>query len=175
MKGEMLAPLPVDQAFIAKVEADGTVHACAEVKPRYMAPEIVPTLLREDGIAGTLFCVPGKPRAGVLVLGGSAGGLNEYNAALLAWFHDPRPRLFQLRAPSANALRASALSRRCSCRCPQPAAPPRTCPHPRIFSACPCCSFPSSTPFRTFALLAVDLTGAAPTTSPSVETRQHSC
>lgn len=52
---------------------------------RMIAPHVVRTSVRDDGLVGTFF-VPdsGGPYPAIVVLGGSEGGLREHNAALLA-------------------------------------------------------------------------------------------
>jgi dienelactone hydrolase len=49
-----------------------------------MAPGLIRTPIRDDGLVGTLFQHEGGARASVMVLGGSDGGLNEAQPALLA-------------------------------------------------------------------------------------------
>lgn len=50
-----------------------------------MAPNTQRTVVRDRGVVGTLFCpADGGPYPGILLLGGSEGGLHELDAALLA-------------------------------------------------------------------------------------------
>ncbi|HEY1553565.1 MAG TPA: acyl-CoA thioester hydrolase/BAAT C-terminal domain-containing protein [Kofleriaceae bacterium] len=73
--------------FVLAVERDGTVLATRALAARSLHPNVrAHELDRRDGLVGTLF-VPdaGGPRPGILVLGGSGGGLDaagDYAAAL---------------------------------------------------------------------------------------------
>jgi hypothetical protein len=78
---ETLEPQVV--AFEAEVE--GETVAGAEAERLAVAPEVVRAEVREDGLVATLFTPPGDgPHPGIIVLGGSEGGLGEGRAALLA-------------------------------------------------------------------------------------------
>ncbi len=75
------APLATDLA----AEVDGTVVAAARLTRSFTSPGVARTPVREDGLVGTLFLPGGPgPYPGVVVLGGSGGGLSEGTAALLA-------------------------------------------------------------------------------------------
>ncbi|GAA1308280.1 acyl-CoA thioesterase/bile acid-CoA:amino acid N-acyltransferase family protein [Saccharothrix xinjiangensis] len=78
-----MAPTGAEPRDAAVVEVDGVGRA--EVG-RLTVPEGVKrTEVREDGLVGVLFePVDGGPHPGVVVLGGSEGGLHELDAALLA-------------------------------------------------------------------------------------------
>ena len=66
-------------------EADGKDIATASLELLPVSPEVVRTEVREKGLAGTFFRPPGKGRSpGVIMFGGSGGGLFEPSAALLA-------------------------------------------------------------------------------------------
>jgi acetyl esterase/lipase len=76
-----LDPYPV--TFTA--EADGKDIATATLELLLVSPEVIRTEVREKGLAGTFFRPAGKGRSpGVIMLGGSGGGLFEPSAALLA-------------------------------------------------------------------------------------------
>ena len=50
-----------------------------------LAPSIQRTVIRDQGLVGTLFCpIDDGPYPGILLLGGSEGGLHELDASLLA-------------------------------------------------------------------------------------------
>ncbi|MCE7980749.1 MAG: hypothetical protein DYG89_06110 [Caldilinea sp. CFX5] len=74
-------PLPVT----FQVERDGQVVATALLDWRCLSSSVTRTPVRADGLVGTFF-VPtaGGPYPGVLIFGGSGGGLSEVQAALLA-------------------------------------------------------------------------------------------
>lgn len=66
-------------------ELDGQLLAEASFERWRMAPNIQRSVIRDRGLVGTLFCpVDGGPYPGILLLGGSEGGLHELDAALLA-------------------------------------------------------------------------------------------
>jgi dienelactone hydrolase len=70
-----------------EAEHEGKVIAGAEVQRLKMAADVTRHELRADGLVGALFLPPraaGARAAGVLVLGGSEGGMREDTAALLA-------------------------------------------------------------------------------------------
>jgi dienelactone hydrolase len=73
---------PLQITFLAEVE--GEIIAQETVERRMVAPEVTRTEVREDGLVATLFEPPGGPHAGLIVCGGSDGGLRENYAALLA-------------------------------------------------------------------------------------------
>lgn len=65
--------------------ADGQPVASASCERLFMAPEIVRTPVRDDGLVGTFFHnSDSEPRPSVMVLSGSGGGVLETYAALLA-------------------------------------------------------------------------------------------
>ncbi len=64
---------------------EGSVVATSEIVQRVVDDEVVRQPIRDRGIRGTLFLPPGSgPHPGVIVIGGSGGGLQESRAALLA-------------------------------------------------------------------------------------------
>jgi hypothetical protein len=72
--------------FRFSVEVAGQTVATSDVTRRFTHPEAKATDVRAGGIFGTLFAPPGAgPFPGIIVLGGSEGGLNsEHVAALLS-------------------------------------------------------------------------------------------
>jgi dienelactone hydrolase len=74
---------PATLALTAEVDGDAVATACVE---RARLPEDVSrSVIREAGLVGTLFHpIDDGPRPGVILLGGSEGGLHELDAALLA-------------------------------------------------------------------------------------------
>lgn len=74
---------PVQMALTA--EMDGRLLAETTFERLRLAPNVQRRVIREQGLVGTLFCpVEGGPYPGILLLGGSEGGLHELDAALLA-------------------------------------------------------------------------------------------
>jgi dienelactone hydrolase len=70
-----------------EAEHEGKVFASADVQRLRVAADVSRHELRADGLVGTLFLPPRAaeaPAPGVLVLGGSEGGMREDTAALLA-------------------------------------------------------------------------------------------
>jgi dienelactone hydrolase len=65
-------------------EAGGQKHATTELIRRYMTADVTRTPLREQGVVGTMFHHRGQRRPGIIVVGGSGGGLDEFTPALLA-------------------------------------------------------------------------------------------
>lgn len=65
-------------------EVNGRIAAAAELERLFAAPGVTRAPVRADGLVATLFrpAEPG-PHPGVIVLGGSGGGLSERGAALL--------------------------------------------------------------------------------------------
>jgi dienelactone hydrolase len=60
-------------------------RAKATVQRLFVAPDVRRTLVREEGLYGTLFTPPGDgPHPGLLVLGGSGGGLPELQGQMFA-------------------------------------------------------------------------------------------
>lgn len=87
LRGEALPPLwNVDETIntALRAEVDGRQVASCEVVRGVMAPGLIRTPVREDGLVATRFHHSGAPRPGVIFLGGSDGGLNEQWPALLA-------------------------------------------------------------------------------------------
>lgn len=79
--GDPLSPVTV--ALTAEV--DGRPVAATTIERLRLAPGVTRTPVRERGLVGTLFRPSGPgPHAGVVLLGGSEGGLHEPDAALLA-------------------------------------------------------------------------------------------
>jgi dienelactone hydrolase len=66
-------------------EIGGTAVARRSLRRLVVSADVVRTPIREDGLVGTLFHPPGGgSHPGIIVLGGSEGGLAEPQAALLA-------------------------------------------------------------------------------------------
>ena len=67
------------------VEVDGAATDRARIRRSFMGPGIAREAISAEGLVGAFFAAADRsPRPGVLVLGGSDGGLNEGAAALLA-------------------------------------------------------------------------------------------
>jgi fermentation-respiration switch protein FrsA (DUF1100 family) len=80
MSGDELSPRYFE--LTARV---GNGEASAEIERHVMGPDVVRKPLKDEGFVGTLFRpVEGRPCPGLVVLGGSEGGLVECFAALLA-------------------------------------------------------------------------------------------
>ncbi|HEY3869168.1 MAG TPA: acyl-CoA thioester hydrolase/BAAT C-terminal domain-containing protein [Actinocrinis sp.] len=78
---DLLSPTPLSLA----AEVGGTEVAAVRVERRRVPDGLKRTDVRERGLVGTLYCPPGdEPVPGVLMLGGSEGGMHEDDAALLA-------------------------------------------------------------------------------------------
>ena len=75
-----LAPLVVD----ISASAEGGAQASVRLSRSKLASGVIRRPVRDLGLVGSLFSHPGGPRPGILVLGGSGGGLDEPLAALLA-------------------------------------------------------------------------------------------
>lgn len=74
---------PTMMTFTASV--DEAPVASATLERLFVAPEVTRVPVRENGLVGTLFLPRGtSPAPGVMVMGGSGGGLVENSAALLA-------------------------------------------------------------------------------------------
>lgn len=74
---------PTMMTFTASV--DGAPVASTTLERLFIAPGVTQTSVREHGLVGTLFLPNGStPAPGVMVMGGSGGGLVEGTAALLA-------------------------------------------------------------------------------------------
>src|SRR5262249_30184570 len=65
-------------------EIDGRESASAELRRRFAKPDIVREEVRSEGLVASFFHSKEGPRPGVLVVGGSGGGLSEDQPALLA-------------------------------------------------------------------------------------------
>ena len=89
------SPIPADPRFsktgvspammILTASVDGVPVAKETLERRFVAPEVARLPVRENGLVGTLFLPGGtSPAPGVIVIGGSGGGLDEKSAALLA-------------------------------------------------------------------------------------------
>lgn len=75
----------VPLTMTVRVERDGSELARAELARPVMAPGVRRALVRERGLVGTFFEPAGVGRRpGIVVMGGSEGGLQEPRAALLA-------------------------------------------------------------------------------------------
>lgn len=80
-KKRTVDPMPVT----FQVEQDGHVVATAVLDWLCLPPNVARTSVRTDGLVGTFFApTQGGPYPGVLIFGGSGGGLSEVQAALLA-------------------------------------------------------------------------------------------
>jgi fermentation-respiration switch protein FrsA (DUF1100 family) len=76
-----LGPISID--LTAEIEGRAVAHE--SLRRLVMSPDLVRTPVREDDLVATLFHpASGGPHAGIIVLGGSEGGLAETQAALLA-------------------------------------------------------------------------------------------
>jgi dienelactone hydrolase len=74
---------PYTVGLVAEIEGASVARTTAVRE--FMAPDVVREPVREGGLVGTLFRpATGASRPGVLVLGGSDGGLSEGQAALVA-------------------------------------------------------------------------------------------
>lgn len=74
---------PIVITFTAEVE--GRQLASAVLERLFVAPAVKKIAVRELGLAGTLFLPAGSgPHPGLIIVGGSGGGLREHQAALLA-------------------------------------------------------------------------------------------
>ncbi len=68
-----------------QVASGGQQIATATLTRQYLAPDAERTPVRANGLAGTFFKPShGGPYPGIVIFGGSGGGLSEINAALLA-------------------------------------------------------------------------------------------
>jgi dienelactone hydrolase len=85
-----LKPAPdgwIMEPCLLQIEARGPDGARAELtlKRRAAGPGVIRTLVRSDGLVGTLFLPAGEgPHPAVLVLGGGGGGIDEFRGAMLA-------------------------------------------------------------------------------------------
>ena len=78
---QVLPPVPMQLS----AEVDGRLIAETMFQRLRLAPFIQRTVIREQGLVGTLFCpIDEGPFPGILLPGGSEGGLHELDAALLA-------------------------------------------------------------------------------------------
>jgi dienelactone hydrolase len=77
-----VSPTPM----ILTASVDGAPVASATLERRFVAPDVTRMPVREHGLVGTLFLPggPPSPAPGVMVMGGSGGGLVETTAGLLA-------------------------------------------------------------------------------------------
>jgi dienelactone hydrolase len=65
-------------------EIDGKIFDSAELTRRFLAKGVVQKTVTDDGLVATMFYHEDGPRPGVLLLGGSGGGLSHELPALLA-------------------------------------------------------------------------------------------
>ncbi|TDH14330.1 hypothetical protein EPR50_G00041290 [Perca flavescens] len=73
------------QGHVSPSERQSTELAAVITERWYMAPGVLRTAIRQDGVVGTLFLPPGPgPFPAMLDLWGMGGGLVEYRSALLA-------------------------------------------------------------------------------------------
>jgi dienelactone hydrolase len=71
--------------FTFTAECEGEVIAETTVERRWLSPLVHRVSVRENGLVATYFHhADTRPRPGIIVLGGSEGGLNEFVAALFA-------------------------------------------------------------------------------------------
>ncbi|MDO8434177.1 MAG: acyl-CoA thioesterase/bile acid-CoA:amino acid N-acyltransferase family protein [Candidatus Binatus sp.] len=63
---------------------DGKIVDQAELTRRFLAPGIVQKQVSDDGLVATMFHHEDGPRSGVILLGGSGGGLSVEHPAMLA-------------------------------------------------------------------------------------------
>jgi dienelactone hydrolase len=78
-----MALTPIEITFMAVIGGKPVAHKTIE--RLFIAPDVIRTPVRENGLVGTFFHPAGSgPKSGVIVLGGSGGGLRENLAALLA-------------------------------------------------------------------------------------------
>jgi dienelactone hydrolase len=70
--------------FCVRAEIGGAAIASARCARLRVPAGLTRTEVRSDGLVGTLWTPAGEPRPGVLMLGGSEGGMHEDDAALLA-------------------------------------------------------------------------------------------
>jgi dienelactone hydrolase len=76
---------PAPDVIRLEVELEGRVLAAADLERQFLAPGTLFREVREDGLVGRLFVPAGAgPHRVVMVLGGSAGGLDTDKAAVLA-------------------------------------------------------------------------------------------
>jgi dienelactone hydrolase len=73
---------PLATTLIAEIA--GTPVASVRFDRLAIAPDVRRVPVREQGMVGTLFVPPDGPAPGVIIVGGSGGGLQENRAALLA-------------------------------------------------------------------------------------------
>jgi dienelactone hydrolase len=86
MRGE-IAPDPrwgVEHEIHLSLSAEAHTRASTELIRRFITANVKRTAIRERGVVGTMFHQQGERRPGVIVLGGSGGGLDEFAPALLA-------------------------------------------------------------------------------------------
>jgi pimeloyl-ACP methyl ester carboxylesterase len=76
--------LPPPAPLQLTAEHDGRPIAPHRVDRLRLPIGVTTTSVREQGLVGTLFAPEGGSHPGVVLLGGSEGGLHEYDAALLA-------------------------------------------------------------------------------------------
>ena len=79
--GQVLQP----QSFTLNVESYNQVIGSINITRSWLSNEIQRIPIRNNGLVATLFCPKsGYPRPGVIFVGGSEGGLNEFMPSLLA-------------------------------------------------------------------------------------------
>jgi dienelactone hydrolase len=77
---DFLAPTPL----LVRADLDGTEIGAARCARLRVPAGLTRTEVRAGGLVGTLYAPAGAPAPGVLLLGGSEGGMHEDDAALLA-------------------------------------------------------------------------------------------
>jgi dienelactone hydrolase len=83
-RGPFLVMNPTEVTIHLAANIDGAPVARATLRRRFMNDDVERGKIREDGVVATFFRPPGSLRPGVIVLGGSGGGLAEDQPALLA-------------------------------------------------------------------------------------------
>jgi dienelactone hydrolase len=85
MKLEANTESPHDNRIELTAAQGGRVRATATIERWFVAPDVKKSEIREQGLFGVLFTPPGDgPHPGLLVLGGSSGGLPELQARMFA-------------------------------------------------------------------------------------------
>jgi len=86
LEGKMFLPTGLEPLrYVLKIQAGEEVLQQRTFQRFFQASNVERSEIREEGLVGTFFKPEGeKPAPGVLILGGTEGGLNEPKAALLA-------------------------------------------------------------------------------------------
>lgn len=84
-QNEQYSKLAPQKIYVSLELKNGHILDKKEITRFWKAPEIIQTDIRDQGLVGTFFSAQDKkPRPGIIVLGGSEGGIYEFPAALLA-------------------------------------------------------------------------------------------